>query len=100
MPQQLTMFDFAPHVAIATSFAAAREIQGDAANLRQRVLDYLKARGPSTDEEMQKRIPMAPNTQRPRRRELQLKGYIEPSGRCRKTKSGRKAIVWRLVHSI
>lgn len=99
MSQQLAMFDFPPHVHKLTSFSAACEIQADAATLRQKVFDYLKSRGPATDEEMKQRIPMAPNTQRPRPRELQLKGFIEPSGSYRRTKSGRMAIVWRARNS-
>ena len=74
---------------------AARRIEGGADTLRARVLELLRAAGPLTDEEMQERLPMPPNTQRPRRLELVARGLVEDSGTVRPTRSGRKATVWR-----
>ncbi len=81
-----------------TSKAAAREIQPAAGTLRAKVLRFLQAFAGeygATDEQMQVYLDMAPNTQRPRRIELVRAGLVEDSGEKRKTKSGRKAVVWR-----
>jgi hypothetical protein len=51
----------------------------------------------ATDEEMQDELFMLANTQRPRRRELQLAGIVEDSGKTRLTRTGRNAVVWRLT---
>jgi hypothetical protein len=45
---------------------------------------------------MQVDIPMAANTQRPRRRELELMGHVIDSGRVRHTHAGREAVIWTL----
>jgi hypothetical protein len=55
------------------------------------------AEGPQTDEEVMASTDMEGNTLRPRRRELQLSGYIVDSGERRKTQSGRTATVWKLA---
>jgi hypothetical protein len=47
-----------------------------------------------TDEEMQAKTGMNPSTQRPRRCELVEMGKVRDSGSTRRTKSGRKAVVW------
>ena len=80
----------------ATSRASAREIEPEAQTLQGRVLSAIRAaeHGGMTDEELQTDLEMNPSTQRPRRRELQLKKLIRDSGRTRRTKSGRKAVVW------
>jgi hypothetical protein len=79
-----------------TSREAADAIKPDASELRRRVLAYLRGRGEdgATDEEMQTGIPMVPNTQRPRRVELVEMGSVVDSGRKRRTRSGRNAVVW------
>ena len=48
----------------------------------------------ATDEEMQTATGMNPSTQRPRRCELVEMGKVMPSYLTRRTKSGRKAVVW------
>lgn len=60
------------------------------------IIKLLQAGG-TTDEEMQWGLEMPANTQRPRRRELQLWGRIIDSGNTRATKSGRQAVVWVLA---
>ena len=80
----------------ATSIAAAREIKRAIGSLHKRILDHLKEH-PSTDEEMQSALDIGANTQRPRRRELQLMGYILDSGEVRPTSAGRSAVVWKLA---
>ena len=82
----------------ATSRAAARSIRGGTQQLHLAIIGHLKVSDGATDEEMQDALEMAPNTQRPRRRELELQGVVEDSGRTRATRSGRKAILWRLTN--
>jgi hypothetical protein len=79
-----------------TSKAAAEKIRPGLGKLQKAVHDCLKDDFPLglTDEEMQIRLDIGPNTQRPRRRELQLKGIIVDSGNTRSTRSGRQAVVW------
>jgi hypothetical protein len=43
---------------------------------------------------MQELIPMGANTQRPRRRELELMGLVVDSGNRRLNASGKLAVVW------
>jgi len=64
--------------------------------LRARVMAKIAASGDdgATDEEIQIAFEMEGNTERPRRRELQLGGLIVDSGRRRLTTSGRQAVVW------
>ena len=50
-----------------TSPEAADSVEVRLGRLQRQVLDYL-ARGGATDEEIQDRLNMAPNTERPRRR--------------------------------
>lgn len=47
-----------------------------------------------TDEQIQISAMMPANTERPRRRELELAGLIRDSGMKAKTVSGRNAVVW------
>ncbi len=83
-----------------TSRAAASAIKSSAGTLRGIVLDYIRARGEmgATDEEIQEGIPMAPNTQRPRRVELCTLGLIVEAG-TRATRSGRQAVVWQVANN-
>lgn len=80
----------------ATSLAAAEAIQPKLGALQAWVLDYIRAckHYGATDEQMQHAMSLGANTQRPRRRELQLAGLIKDSGRTRATASGRQAVVW------
>ena len=79
-----------------TSCEAAAQMKPTAANLRAAVLRELAMRGEqgATDEEVQLALSMPGNTQRPRRRELELSAQVVDSGRKRKTLSGRDAVVW------
>jgi len=78
-----------------TSHAAAASVSG---KNRQRVFLVVQARVlGATDEEIQVATGINPNSQRPRRVELVDRGYIKDSGRRRKTRSGRSAIVWVLA---
>jgi hypothetical protein len=82
-----------------TSNEAADALGAATLNAMQRSLvEYLRTCGAfgATDEEMQLALGMNPNTQRPRRRELEDAGLIVRDG-TRKTKSRRNADVWRLA---
>ena len=79
-----------------TSIAAAEEIKPSVGRLQGVVLDSIKMAW-ATDEELTKRTGIPPNTLRPRRRELQLKGLIRDSGFRRYTQSGRRAVVWEAI---
>lgn len=80
-----------------TSVLAADSIKPRIGPMHQRILAFLEGVGPrgATDEEMQLYMDMNPNTQRPRRRELELAGLIVQAAETRQTKSGRAAVVWR-----
>lgn len=79
-----------------TSRRAAERIAPLAHTMRGQVLSYLKACGAdgATDEEMQLRMPMPANTQRPRRIELVADGFVQSNGQTRATRSGDHALVW------
>lgn len=79
-----------------TSIAAAEKIRKAIGPLHKEILKFLTNCMGATDEEMQFELNMAANTQRPRRRELQLMGRIVDSGKTRRTQSGREAVVWRM----
>ncbi len=79
-----------------TSMEAAAQIKKAIGPLHKRILAHLK-NIPSTDEEMMSALEMNGNTQRPRRRELELMGRVVDSGKTRRTKSGREAVIWRMA---
>lgn len=88
-----------------TSADAADSMEKPALRLRSKVRLYLYKCGlrGATDEEVQIALDMPPNTQRPRRLELEKLGtirklYIDGKQVKRTTKSGRKAGVY--VHSL
>ena len=77
-----------------TSERAAQQIAGGADSLRRRVLDFLQANGPSSDDEIQEALGMNPSTERPRRIELCKLGLVRDSGLQGKTRSGRACTLW------
>jgi hypothetical protein len=79
-----------------TSREAAARIKYRLGKLHYAILKYLYLYN-ATDEEMQNELGMPANTQRPRRRELELMGYVVDSGDRHMTKSGRMAVVWTHV---
>jgi hypothetical protein len=95
---QLDLFAPAPPCVRSspTSVAAAEAIAPDVPALERRVLEWLRDRGEfgGTDQEMQESLAMTPDTQRPRRWTLQKLGLVADSGRRRKTRTGRDAVVW------
>ena len=81
-----------------TSADAADSMIKPAGKLRFKVYQYIQSRGSvgATDEEVQDALGMSPNTQRPRRRELETAGkiakmYFMGKRRTRATQSGRRA---------
>lgn len=80
-----------------TSRAAASRIRKRIGPLHREIIAFLTStvRG-ATDEEMQAAIPMAANTQRPRRIELTQLGAVVDSGGRKLTRSRRHAVVWAL----
>ena len=83
-----------------TSKAAAEAIKPRIGPMHEKILRVLRMMDEwngATDEQMQNALKMPANTQRPRRRELQLWGYIIDSGTTRPTQSGRQAVVWKLA---
>ena len=78
-----------------TSVEAAKAQDTKAAPDRARVLAFLEFM-PATDEEIQRSLKMDGNTERPRRRELELSGKIVDSGKRRKTSTGSPAVVWKV----
>lgn len=79
-----------------TSIEAAESIQSSKAAMQEEVLSFLRGMGRegATDEQMQLGIPMAQNTQRPRRVELMQDGRVVYANKRRGTQSGRSAKVW------
>jgi len=95
----LDLFDDAPPPYQAhsdTSREAAERVAPLAHTMRGQVLAYLRRCGAdgATDEEMQIRMPIPANTQRPRRIELVAEGFVKASGKTRTTRSGDCAVVW------
>lgn len=90
----------APYIAHSeTSRAAARSFtETDLNNLQQQVLACVRQAGYAgrTDEEITTITGLNPSTVRPRRVELANKGFIKACGQ-RATKSGRKALVWKVI---
>jgi|ERR1700722_300137 len=82
-----------------TSKEAATSIEPLTGRLQLKVLTAIRESGEVglTDEEIQTKLSMNPSTQRPRRIECLDQGFIKDSGRTRKTRSGRQAVVWVAV---
>lgn len=94
----MDLFDFpAPSVAVETSRDAAESVS-DLDTLRRLTLTLFRLAGAKgmTDEELQEALDVPSNTARPRRWEAVKAGLVCDSGERRNTRSGRKAIVWRL----
>lgn len=79
-----------------TSRAAAASMAPKAKNIRDRVLEAIRA-CPSTADEVAKRIGETPLATRPRTTELKALSMIEDTGSRRPNSSGRNAIVYRAV---
>jgi hypothetical protein len=91
-----TFFDFDTPIAINTRVAAARAISPFVATHLRRVLEFIASCGEhgATDEEIFAGTALRESTARARRVDLAKRGQVADSGRRRKTRSGRDAIVW------
>ena len=107
MTAQPTLFDavtpyagHAPHAAMSeTSREAADAIEGKLGRWQARVLRCLYVNGPLSDEGLEILLDcVRTRTSRPRRRELELAGYVEDSGaRGLGLKRGTSVVKWRLT---
>ena len=79
-----------------TSRAAAEAVAPKAATLRERAWNELRLRGPATPEEVAGRLNEDVMNIRPRFSELNAAGRIEPTGKTRMSRTGRRAKVWRI----
>lgn len=86
------------HDAPETSLVAADRIADHAGTLRAAVLAMLRERGDhgATDQEIQSALHLSSETEIPRRWELVNAGEVAASGRNRRTRSNRPAMVWVL----
>lgn len=81
-----------------TSVAAARAIEPKFTGIVQQVWSYLKANPEgATDEELQIRLFLDGNSERPARITLVKKGLVVDSGTEHTGRSGRKAVVWKAL---
>lgn len=80
-----------------TSKEAADSMKPSAPRLRQMVLDKLRARGPSTPDEIADALDLSILSIRPRFTELHKTGQIVDTGDRRKNTSGRNAKVWKVT---
>ena len=86
----------APHSDMDTSLAAARAITPHLGRLEAVVLAALRAAGQHglCDHEGMAVTGLGPNTYRPRRVALEMRGLVRDSGLRRKTLAGRYAVAW------
>ena len=78
-----------------TSEDAARAMHLAAHSLRAKVYNVLRRRKLLTADEIAGELELSRLTIRPRVSELYVSGFIEPSGKYRPNRSGKRAIVWR-----
>lgn len=99
MNGDLTLFDPAPPAQAhsPTSVAAAGKAARATPTQRQRVLDWLSANGPATDEQIADALGLNPSTERPRRVELVRAGAVVPAPGTGRTRAGRHAARWQVA---
>lgn len=100
MIQTSINFDLLAQRHSPTSVAAAEAIQPCSANLRGKVLAFLREHGGATDEEGIEATGISPSTYRPRRIELVRSGAVADSGTTRRTAAGRNAVIWIAVQQL
>lgn len=86
-----------PYVQHDTSIEAAhfQASSGKASGDEARVLKLIRERGGCTDDEIEVALNLRHQTASARRRGLVLKGLVVETAGRRKTRSGRRATVWR-----
>ncbi len=88
---------YTPHVpGSATSEAAAKAKRPTALTDKRLVLDHIRSCGEngSTDDEIEYHLSMLHQNASARRRGLCIEGLVVDSGKTRKTRSNRSAVVW------
>lgn len=81
-----------------TSREAAAAAEPSAGTERARCLEHFRScENGATDEEQQIALDINPSTQRPRRIELCAAGLVRDSTDRRRTRAGRRAVVWEAV---
>lgn len=82
-----------------TSREAEEKSAAMTATIQWELMTYLDTVGGqgATDEEMQVRLGLNGNSQRPVRLGMVRAGWVKDSGRWRLTRAGNPAIVWTLV---
>ena len=84
-----------PHSGSTTSRDAAHSIRKALPALEGRVLVFVAGRPEgATNDEIEIGLAMNGSTVRPRVVELRTRGLIKDSGKTRRTRSGRNAVVW------
>lgn len=66
---------------------------------KERILKLLKKSKPLTDEEIAAKLDISPNTERPRRLELEAAGLVMACGHGL-TKSGKRALLWTATEKL
>lgn len=91
--------DKPPHNATATSRKAAESMKHRRETQQERIVEFLRARGPrgATREELEINLKINGNSLRPRMKELEQQGVVKNSGNKRPTLSGRDAEVFVYV---
>ena len=90
----IKQLEFAPFVHRSrTSREAAASITPHLPSLQVRVLEYIKAHGPVTDQAIIEGLDLSPNSVRPRRIELTQMGLVRQAGTVRQP-NGRSAATW------
>lgn len=84
-----------PYSNWSTSREAAESVKHRVAGLRRDVYWAIRAAHGATCDEIEGSLELSHQTASARVRELAQYGHIHDSGLRRKTRSGRKAIVWR-----
>ncbi len=82
-----------------TSHMAAARVWPKTGTQRAKILKLLYTLWPGglTDEEIQDRLGMPANSERPRRIELTRMGWLVDTGHTRETRGGDPAILWQYV---
>lgn len=94
MPEQLSFIDTPPHVHTRTSYKAAVRVRSKVEEMRSLILGFIQAKGPVTDQQIQKALGMSGDSERPRRGELKKAGLIEKFDDGGVTRAGNEAQRW------
>lgn len=77
-----------------TSFEAAIRIEPTAGSLRFLILNHIRRTAAATCDEIEVDLELRHQTASARVRELFLLGFVVDTGERRRTRSGRRAIIW------